>query len=185
MWNISINNHHLQYTNPEIVQSLRIAEDFVPRICRNCVYPWLSDTWSYPPASSKRCRRRRQGVRWRAALLSTSRIPNVASCRDASSPCIQIPTYSMSLTSWTARDVSPRLSGACSATRGHIHTEPTKNGRAAHDYYIWTKRGWPLSRSSLCILAVPSFSIGNLFRAYNPHNWRRLESRRRRRDRRL
>lgn len=164
--------------------------DSVPRICQSYVCPSLLDTWSYPPVSSKHCRHRRQEVRRRAAVLSTSKIPYVVSFWDASSPCIQIPltVNGIELDRLDRLDRARRLSstvGACSATRGHVHTEHTKNGRAAHDYYTWAKRGWPLSRSSLCILAVPSFSIGNLFRAYNPHNWRRLGPRIRRRDRRL
>lgn len=52
-------------------------------------------------------------------------------------------------------------------TKGHVRTYVR-----AHEEWmrlmtitIRTKRGWPLSRSSLCILAALSFSIGNLFHA--------------------
>lgn len=46
-------------------------------------------------------------------------------------------------------------------------TEPDrmKSGRAHGYHYLdKTERGWPLSRSSLCILPLFPFSIGNLFR---------------------
>lgn len=96
------------------------AADCVPRICRNYVYPSLSGTWSYPPVFSKRWHRR-QEARRQAALLSTSKIPNV-SFRDTSSPCIQIP-LTINSVCWPAGSLAIRLSstvGACSTTRGHV-----------------------------------------------------------------
>lgn len=130
MWNVNIN---ICYLNRETVNRERY---FVPRICRNCVYPWLSGTWSYPPVSSKRCRRRRQEVRRRAALLRTSRIPYVVSFRDASSPCIQIP-LTVNGMSWSrARRLSSTV-GACSATRGD-HAERTKNGTKRDSWLLHT-----------------------------------------------
>lgn len=59
----------------------------IPRRCQSCVCPSLSDTWSYPPVSSK-CRRCRRAGR-RPALLLTSRNPRI-SLLDASSSRIQI-----------------------------------------------------------------------------------------------
>lgn len=58
-------------------------------------------------------------------------------------------------------------------------TEPDrmKSGRAHGYHYLdKTERGWPLSRSSLCIL--PLFSVFNrqlvpyVTRTYDPRNWR-------------
>lgn len=58
-------------------------------------------------------------------------------------------------------------------------TEPDrmKSGRAHGYHYLdKTERGWPLSRSSLRILPLFPFSIGNLCphvtRTYDPRNWR-------------
>lgn len=68
-----------------------------------------------------------------------------------------------------------------------------KSGRARGYHYLdKTERGWPLSRSSLRILPLFPFSIGNLFpyvaRTYDPRNWRQprlhQDSVDRRRDRR-
>ncbi|KYM92239.1 hypothetical protein ALC53_01302 [Atta colombica] len=73
------------------------------------------------------------------------------------------------LIGWIARDVSPRLSGLAQQLEA-TYIPNVRRTDARLMTITWTKRGWPLSRSSLCILAVPSFSIGNLFRTYNPHN---------------
>ncbi|KYM98757.1 hypothetical protein ALC62_10725, partial [Cyphomyrmex costatus] len=68
-----------------------------------------------------------------------------------------------------ARDVSPRLSRLSQRLEA-TYIPNVRRTDARFMTITRTKRGWPLSRSSLCILAVPSFSIGNLFRTYNPHN---------------
>ncbi|KYQ53148.1 hypothetical protein ALC60_07878, partial [Trachymyrmex zeteki] len=73
------------------------------------------------------------------------------------------------LIGWIARDVSPRLSGLAQRLEA-TYIPNVRRTDARFMTITRTKRGWPLSRSSLCILAVPSFSIGNLFRTYNPHN---------------
>ncbi|KYN19086.1 hypothetical protein ALC57_08576, partial [Trachymyrmex cornetzi] len=73
------------------------------------------------------------------------------------------------LIGWIAHDVSPRLSGLAQRLKA-TYIPNVRRTDARLMTITRTKRGWPLSRSSLCILAVPSFSIGNLFRTYNPHN---------------